>query len=186
MHYCAPSTRTTPRSPAHDPIRALILAACCAAETAASASTAEQLVRETLQATHQLTDEQAIELAEDIAAVMGVEHLNPQGAWRLIVARLGGIHHLPARLTVLTRRHRAKLADAGRGTSPADRFIVSPWHGEGRSVFYVVDSTAPEDSQPHVVADYPDRESADRHATALNLAEGMASGRVPLTTRQTS
>jgi hypothetical protein len=41
---------------------------------------------------------------------MGVEQLNASGAWRLIVARLGGIHNLPAHLTILTNRHRAKPA----------------------------------------------------------------------------
>jgi hypothetical protein len=94
---------------AHE-IRALILAACQAAETAASSTTAEQLVRQTLQPTHQLTEEQAIELTEDITVVMGAELLNARGAWRLIVARLGGIHNLPAHLPILTSRHRAKLA----------------------------------------------------------------------------
>jgi len=77
-------------------IRALILAVCEAAENAASATTtAEGLVRDTLQPTHRLTDEQAIELTEDITIVMCAEQLNPRGAWRLIVARLGGVHNLP-------------------------------------------------------------------------------------------
>jgi hypothetical protein len=101
--------------PAPDATRALILAACHAAEAAMSdtpATTAEQLVRETLQATHNLTREQAIELTEDISIVMGVEQLNARGAWRLIVARLGGIHNLPAHLNVLTKRHRAKHTNA--------------------------------------------------------------------------
>jgi hypothetical protein len=59
---------------------------------------------------------------------MGVEQLNARGAWRLIVARLGGIHNLPAHLTVLTGRHRAKRADAGRTTARrfAARLYVGP------------------------------------------------------------
>lgn len=115
---------------AYIPIHSLILVACRVAEAAAPTTrplTAEQLVRETLQPTHRLTDEQAIELIEDIAVVMGVERLNARGAWRLIVARLGGIHNLPAHLTVLTGRHRAKLADAARTPRQyAARLYVGP------------------------------------------------------------
>lgn len=41
------------------------------------------------------------------------------------------------------------------------RYVVSVWHGEGRSIFAVVDTFAPESEQPAVVSTHATREAAD-------------------------
>jgi hypothetical protein len=50
------------------------------------------------------------------------------------------------------------------------RFIVTAWHGESRSIFYVVDTRAHEDDQPCIVASPIDRGIADRVADSYNQA----------------
>ena len=50
------------------------------------------------------------------------------------------------------------------------RFIVTAWHGEGRSIFYVVDTQAREDEQPSIVASPIDRGVAERVADFYNRA----------------
>ena len=48
------------------------------------------------------------------------------------------------------------------------RFRVVTWHGEGRSVWYVVDTAAPASEQPAVIVSYTDRSAAELHAARLN------------------
>jgi hypothetical protein len=50
------------------------------------------------------------------------------------------------------------------------RFIVTAWHGESRSIFYVVDTQAHEDEQPCIVASPIDCGIADRVADSYNQA----------------
>jgi len=43
-------------------------------------------------------------------------------------------------------------------------YKVIPYHGEAATVFFVVDSNAPESEQPAVVASYRERWRAENHA----------------------
>ena len=47
------------------------------------------------------------------------------------------------------------------------RYVVITWHGEHRSLFYVVDTQAPEEEQPAVVASFESRDAAERHCAEL-------------------
>ncbi|MDI6772336.1 MAG: hypothetical protein QME77_07070 [bacterium] len=40
------------------------------------------------------------------------------------------------------------------------------WHGEGRTVFYVADESAPDDEQPCVIASFYSREEAEMQGEA--------------------
>jgi hypothetical protein len=51
------------------------------------------------------------------------------------------------------------------------RYHVVPWHGEGRSLFYVVDGHAPEDEQPAILGTFTRREWAESTAVDLNACE---------------
>lgn len=42
------------------------------------------------------------------------------------------------------------------------RFIIVPVHGEGRSLFNIVDTTAPSDEQPCVIQSFERRDAAER------------------------
>ncbi len=50
-----------------------------------------------------------------------------------------------------------------------ERYAVTVYHGESSTVFYVVDTSAPESEQPAVKASYRTRQEAD--ACALRLAD---------------
>lgn len=51
------------------------------------------------------------------------------------------------------------------------RYKVTAWHGESGSIFYVVDSQAPEQDQPAILFSYRNRHTAAGHAAALNILE---------------
>ena len=57
------------------------------------------------------------------------------------------------------------------------RYKVTAWHGEGRSVFCVVDSFAPESEQPAVVGEWKSKEMADSQARTCNFYEDMPANR---------
>lgn len=48
------------------------------------------------------------------------------------------------------------------------RYKVTAWHGETGSIFYVVDTHAPEDEQPAVVREYSTRALAVMSRDNLN------------------
>ncbi len=50
------------------------------------------------------------------------------------------------------------------------RFKVVVWHGEHRTLFYVVDTAAHQDDQPAVVVTYHSRREADEAARCFNGA----------------
>lgn len=54
------------------------------------------------------------------------------------------------------------------------RYRITTAHGEGRSLFYVVDAQAPEGDSPAVLATCSDRESADFLLDLLDLADDSA------------
>ena len=49
-----------------------------------------------------------------------------------------------------------------------NRFIVTVWHGERRTLFYVVNMQTAEENQPDIVATFHSREQAEEHAYKLN------------------
>lgn len=48
------------------------------------------------------------------------------------------------------------------------RYIVTVWHGELRSLFYVVDTEAPCDERPAICSTWHDRAGAEREAAEMN------------------
>lgn len=46
------------------------------------------------------------------------------------------------------------------------RLTITVWHGEARSLFYVVDADAPHDEQPAVVVSCHSREEAEAYRDA--------------------
>lgn len=48
-----------------------------------------------------------------------------------------------------------------------NRFIATVWHGESKSLFYVVDAEATEENQPYIVATFDSREEADELVNEL-------------------
>lgn len=53
------------------------------------------------------------------------------------------------------------------------RYRITAWHGEGRSVFYVVDAYAPFQERPALVASYIIRENAEHEAARLNALDAL-------------
>ena len=51
-----------------------------------------------------------------------------------------------------------------------ERYIVTAWHGESRSLFYVCDSSAPDGEQPAIVRSFRKRSDADSFANYKNAA----------------
>jgi hypothetical protein len=52
-----------------------------------------------------------------------------------------------------------------------DQFKIITWHGESRSLFYVVDAWASTDEQPYVVRTFHDRADAARWIEALEMLQ---------------
>lgn len=48
------------------------------------------------------------------------------------------------------------------------RFIVTTWHGEGRSLHYLVDTGQPEEEQPAVMDTFDRRSDAEHWASMFN------------------
>lgn len=54
-----------------------------------------------------------------------------------------------------------------------DRYIVAVWHGEHRSVFYIIDTIAPSNEQPAVILTLPTKTGADEVCAAFNRQGGV-------------
>lgn len=52
-----------------------------------------------------------------------------------------------------------------------DTYIVTAWHGEGDSTFYVVDQTQPDDLQPAIVRSWNTRQYPDAYWRAVRYAD---------------
>ena len=64
-----------------------------------------------------------------------------------------------------------ELIDGRLKVAGPDRYRVTVYHGEGSSVFHIIDTQAPEDEQPCIVRSYRDNPSdAAMHCLALNDA----------------
>lgn len=70
--------------------------------------------------------------------------------------------------TILSDAEGARYARHSMATPNVGRYRVVVWHGESGSRFYVVDSKAPEDEQPAVVASRTQRPAAQAIANRLN------------------
>jgi hypothetical protein len=71
----------------------------------------------------------------------------------------------------------ASMATCGHGEREGKtRYVVITWHGEHRSLFYVVDSEAPEDEGPAVLASYTERAAAEGHCAELGRRREVVPG----------
>lgn len=59
-------------------------------------------------------------------------------------------------------------------TTTQPRFKITYWHGEWKSLFYIIDMSAKDSEQPAVVATFDTRDDAREHADFLEFlnAEG--------------
>ncbi len=58
--------------------------------------------------------------------------------------------------------------------SDSSRYIVTVWHGEAATHYYVVDALAPEGEQPAVIDTHASIEAAREHIAALDAEVAFA------------